>query len=314
MRFGIMATGGVGGYFGGMLARAAEEVRFIARGAHLEAILSGGLRVECAAPEPFTVEDAFATDDPAEAGLCDVILYCVKTIANEAVIPAIAPMVGPETVIINLQNGVDNEERLAEVYGPERVMGGTAYILTSIERPGVIKQIGGPRRIVFGELEGGPSERGEEILAELKRMEINAEYTDDIQAELWTKFLFICAVNGMTALTRSPLGEIMAYEGTREMMRGIMREAYETGRARGVKIPDGTDERLYAFLDEQNPASKGSMCHDLEAGRRLEIETLNGTASRLGKEAGMDTPLNDYIYRTLKLADMQAAGEIGLKE
>jgi 2-dehydropantoate 2-reductase len=223
-------------------------------------------------------------------------------------------MVGESTVVINLQNGVANEELLAAAYGADRVMGGTAYILTSIEGPGVIKQIGGPRRIVFGELAGGASPRGEEIMAELKRMEINAEYTDDIQAELWTKFLFICAVNGMTALTRSPIGAIMAYKGTREMMRGIMREVYETGRARGVNIPDGTDEKLFAFLGENNPASKGSMCHDIEAGRRLEIETLNGTASRLGKEAGVNTPLNDYIYSTLKLADMQAAGEISLSQ
>lgn len=311
MRFGMMATGGVGAYFGGMIARAGGDVRFIARGEHLEAICKRGLRVLCAEPEPFTVEGVFATDDPAEAGPCDVIFYAVKTTANDEAIPAIAPMVGESTVVINLQNGVDNEEQLATAYGEHRVMGGTAYILTSIERPGVIKQIGGPRRIVFGEMAGGPSERGEEILAELKRMEINAEYTDDIQTELWTKFLFICAVNGMTALTRSPLGEIMSYEGTRKMMREVMREVYETGRAHGVKIPDGTDERLYAFLNEQNPASKGSMCHDIEAGRRLEIETLNGTASRLGKETRTDTPLNDYIYRTLKLADMQIAGDIG---
>jgi 2-dehydropantoate 2-reductase len=314
MRFGIMATGGVGGYFGGMIARAGGDVRFIARGAHLEAIRTKGLRVDCAVPEPFTAEGVFATDDPAEAGPCDVIFYAVKTTANNVSIPAIAPMVGEGTVIIDLQNGVSNEEELAAAYGEERVMGGTAYILTSIERPGVIKQIGGPRRIVFGELAGGASPRGEEILAELKRMEINAEYTDDIQAELWTKFLFICAVNGMTALTRSPIGEIMAFGGTREMMRGIMREVYETGRARGVNLPDGTDERLFAFLGENNPASKGSMCHDIEAGRRLEIETLNGTASRLGKEAGVDTPLNNYIYDTLKLADMQAAGEISLPQ
>jgi 2-dehydropantoate 2-reductase len=314
MRFGMMATGGVGGYFGGMIARAGGDVRFIARGEHLEAIRTKGLRVDCAEPKPFTVEGVFATDDPAEAGPCDVIFYAVKTTANDAGIAAIEPMMGENTIIIDLQNGVDNEEQLAAAYGEMHVMGGTAYILTSVEGPGVIKQIGGPRRIVVGELGGGPSERGAEILAELKGMEINAEYTDDIQAELWTKFLFICAVNGMTALTRSPIGEIMAWEGTRAMMRGIMREVYETGRARGVSIPDGTDERLYAFLDEQNPASKGSMCHDIEAGRRLEIETLNGTASRLGKEAGVDTPLNDYIYRTLKLADMQAAGEIGLKE
>ena len=136
MRFGIMATGGVGGYFGGMIARAGGDVRFIARGEHLEAIRKRGLRVDCAVPEPFTAEGVFATDDPAEVGPCGVILYAVKTTANDEAIPAIAPMVGEGTVVINLQNGVDNEERLAAAYGKHRVMGGTAYILTSSNEMG----------------------------------------------------------------------------------------------------------------------------------------------------------------------------------
>lgn len=310
MRFGIMAAGGVGGYFGGMLARAGGDVRFIARGAHLEALRSGGLRVECAVPDSFRAESVFATDDPAEAGPCDVILYCVKTMANDTVIPAIAPMVGAETVVINLQNGVDNEERIADAYGPERVMGGAAYIFTAVDGPGRIRQIGGPRRLVFGKMAGGPSPHGEKILSAMKAAGINAELSDDIQAELWTKFIFICAVSGMTALTRSSLDEIMAYEGTKEMMRGIMREVYEVGRARGVNLPEGADEGRFRFLGEQNPASKGSLCHDLEAGRRLEIEALCGTVARLGREAGIATPLNDFIHHTLKLADLQIAGEI----
>jgi len=315
MRFGVMAAGGVGAYFGGLLARAGEDVRFIARGAHLEAIRRGGLRVEAVVPEGgFAVKDPFATDDPAGAGVCDVVLFCVKTTANEAAIPAIAPMMGPDSVVISLQNGVDNEDRLAARYGRERVMGGAAYIFTSVAGPGLIRQIGGPRRFVFGELGGGASARGERILAVLKNARINAELSADIEAELWTKFIFICGVSGMTALTRSPLGEIMAYEGTRRMMRGVMREVYEVGRARGVRLPQGADEDRFRFLDQQNPASKGSLCHDLEAGRRLEIDALCGALSRLGREAGVATPLNDFIYHTLKLADLQIAGEVKLKE
>ena len=310
MRFGIMATGGVGGYFGAMLARGGKEVAFIARGAHLEAIRKDGLRVESVAPGEFTVREGSFTDSPAEAGVCDVILYCVKTTANDAAIPAIAPMVGPDTAIINLQNGVDNEEKLAAVYGAECIMGGAAYIFTSIAEPGHIRQIGGPRRMVFGELGGGASGRGDKILAELKDAEINAVYSEDIEAELWTKFIFICAVGGMTALTRSTLSEIMAYEGTRNMMRETMREVYQVGRAKGVNLPDGADEGRYRFLGEQNPASKGSLCHDLEAGRRLEIDALCGTTSRIGAEVGVKTPCNDFISRTLKLADLQIAGEV----
>ncbi|MBI3129312.1 MAG: 2-dehydropantoate 2-reductase [Candidatus Tectomicrobia bacterium] len=314
MRFGVMAAGGVGAYFGGLLARAGEDVRFIARGAHLEAIRREGLRVEAVVPEGgFAVKAPFATDDPAGAGVCDVVLFCVKTTANEAAIPAIAPMMGPDSVVISLQNGVDNEDRLAARYGRERVMGGAAYIFTSVAGPGLIRQIGGPRRLVFGELGGGASPRGERILAVLKNAQVNAELSADIEAELWTKFIFICGVSGMTALTRSPLGEIMAYEGTRWMMRGVMREVCEVGRARGVRLPQGADEDRFRFLGEQNPASKGSLCHDLEAGRRLEIDALCGALSRLGREAGVATPLNDFIYHTLKLADLQIAGEVKLK-
>ena len=310
MRFGIMATGGVGGYFGAMLARGGKDVAFIARGVHLEAIRKDGLRVESVAPGEFSVREGIFTDSPAEADVCDVILYCVKTTADDAAVPAIAPMVGADTVIINLQNGVAGEEKLADVYGAERVMGGAAYIFTSIAAPGLIRQIGGPRRMVFGEMGGGASGRGGGILAELKDAEINAVYSEDIEAELWTKFIFICAVGGMTALTRSTLGEIMAYEGTKNMMRETMREVYLVGRAKGVNLPDGADEARYRFLDEQNPASKGSLCHDLEAGRRLEIDALCATVSRIGAEVGVETPCNDFISHTLKLADLQIAGEV----
>ena len=310
MRFGIMATGGVGGYFGAMLARSGKDVAFIARGPHLEAMRTDGLRVESVAPGAFSVREGIFTDSLAEAGVCDVILYCVKTTANDFAIPAIAPMVGADSMIVNLQNGVDNEEKLAAVYGAERVMGGAAYIFTSIAGPGLIRQIGGPRRMVFGELGGGSSGRGDAILAELKDAEINAEYSEDIEAELWTKFIFICAVGGVTALTRSSIGEIMAYEGTRNMMRETMREVFLVGRAKGVHLPDGADEGRYRFIDEQNPASKGSLCHDLEAGRRLEIDALCGTVSRIGAEVGVETPCNDFISHTLKLADLQIAGEV----
>lgn len=305
-----MATGGVGGYFGAMLARGGKDVAFIARGAHLESMRKDGLRVESVAPGEFRVKEGLFTDSPEEAGVCDVILYCVKTTANSAAIPAIAPMVGAGTVIVNLQNGVDNEEKLAAVYGAERVMGGAAYIFTSIAGPGLIRQIGGPRRMVFGEMSSGASKRGDAILAELKDAEINAEYAQDIEAELWTKFIFICAIGGMTALTRSSIGEIMAYEGTRNMMRETMREVFLVGRAKGVNLPDGADEGRYRFIDEQNPASKGSLCHDLEAGRRLEIDALCGTVSRIGAQVGVETPCNDFITRTLKLADLQIAGEV----
>lgn len=313
MRFGVMGTGAVGGYFGGLLARAGTEVCFIARGDHLKALKKNGLRVESIEPGDFTVKDALFTDDPSEAGVCDVVLFCVKTVANVVAIPAIRPMVGRQTVIITLQNGVDNPAQLAAEYGKEQVMGGVAYLFTSLAEPGVVKQTGGPRRLVFGEMEGGVSLRGEQIFNAFKSSSVNAELSADIRVELWKKFVFICAVSGMTALTRSSIGEIMAYEGTARMMREVMREVYKLAQAMEISIPEATDEKNFQFLSQQNPASKGSLCYDLEAGRRLEIDALCGTVSKLGKEKGVSTPINDYIYHTLKLADLKIGGAITLK-
>lgn len=310
MRFGVMGTGSVGGYFGGLLARGGLDVRFIARGRHLEALRTRGLEIESVEPGNFTVSDALFTDDPAEAGVCDVILLCVKTTANEEAIPAIRPMVGAETVIITLQNGIDNPDRLALEYGREHVMGGAAYVFAQLLGPGRVRQTAGARRIVFGELGGGLSERGRRILSAFRSAGINAELSENIVVELWTKFVFICGLSGMTALTRSPIGEILSYEGTARMMREVMREVYDVGRAKGIGFPEGTLERCFEFLKRQDPSGKGSLCHDLEAGRRLEIDALCGMASKLGKEVGVPTPLNDYLFHTLKLADLKAAGRI----
>ncbi|MDA1001222.1 MAG: 2-dehydropantoate 2-reductase [bacterium] len=317
MRFGIMAAGGVGGYFGGLLHRAGKDVRFIARGEHLAAIRKNGLRVDCVEPGNFTAKDVFVADSPAEAGPCDVVFFCTKTTSNEEAIPAIAPMIGDDTVIISLQNGVDNEDLLAARYGAGRVMGGATYVFTHIAGPGRIEQIGGPRRLVFGEMMTvsspiiGASARGKAILKELKEAEINAELSEDILRELWTKFIFITGVGAMTAVTTSPLGELMAWQGTRRMLREVMREVYEVGRARGVNLPEGADADRFAFIGEQNPASKASLCHDREAGRRMEIDTFCGAVSRIGGALGVPTPLNDMLYDILKLADLQNAGEIG---
>ena len=310
MRFGIMATGGVGGYFGGLLARAGKEVCFIARGKHLETLQSEGLRVDSLQPGPFTVKKALFTDDPAKAGHCDVILFCVKTPANPLAIPAIDPMVGPESVIVTLQNGVDNPDQLAAAYGWERVMGGAVYIFTGIDAPGVVKQTGGACRLVFGEMKGGSSNRGEKILQILKSSKINAELSADIRAEMWQKFILICGVSGMTALTRLPLGDILAYDGTARMMRELLREVYSVGRSLGIQIPDAMDEQCFTFASKLSPSSKGSLCHDLEAGRRLEIDALFGIVSRFGKEKNIPTPINDYLYHTLKLSDLKATEQL----
>ena len=307
MRFGIIGTGGVGGYFGGLLARAGLPVCFIARGSYLQALKEHGLTVDSVEPGSFNVREAVFTGDPAEAGPCDVILYCVKTPSNDTAIPFIRPMMGPDSVVISLQNGVDNGELLAREYGEDRVMEGAAYVFSTIAGPGRIHQTGGPRRIVFGRLGGGPSPRGEEIVDAMRQGQVTAHLSTDIRVELWNKFILICAVSGMTALTRRPLGEILGYDGTARMAREVMREVYQLALAMGIPLEPESDAANYRFMSQQHPSSKGSMCHDLEAGRRLEIDSLCGYVSRMGRVHGVATPLNDYIYDTLKLEDLQAA-------
>ena len=302
-----MGTGGVGGYFGGLLARAGMPVCFIARGRHLQALKEHGLTVDSVEPGRFNVQDALFTDDPAEAGPCDVILYCVKTPSNDATIPSMRPMMGSDSVVISLQNGVDNGELLTREYGEDRVMEGAAYVFSAITAPGRIHQTGGPRRIVFGRLGGGSSARGEEIVDAMQRGGVTAHLSTDIRIELWNKLILICAVGGMTALTRRPLGEILGYDGTARMAREVMREVYQLALAMGIPLEPDADGANYRFMSQQHPSSKGSMCHDLEAGRRLEIDSLCGYASRMGRVHGVATPLNDYLYDTLKLEDLQAA-------
>ncbi len=307
MRFGIMGTGGVGGYFGGLLARAGWPVCFIARGSHLRALREHGLRVDSVEPGGFRVRDAVFTDDAVEAGPCDVILYCVKTPSNDTAIPFMRPMMHSDSVVISLQNGVDNGERLAREYGAGRVMEGAAYVFSTIAGPGRIHQTGGPRRIVFGRLDGGATAEGERIVEAMRRGQVDARLSTDIRIELWNKFILICAVSGMTALTRRPLGEILGYDGTARMAREVMREVYRLALAMGIPLEPDSDAANYRFMTRQDPSGKGSMCHDVEAGRRLEIDALNGFVSHMGRVHGVATPLNDFLYDTLKLADVQAA-------
>ena len=309
MRLGIIGTGGVGGYFGGLLARAGLDVCFLARGEHLRALKNGGLRVESEEPGGFTVRNAMFTSDPAEAGVCDTLLYCVKTTSNDTTIPAIAPMMGDHSTVISLQNGVDNGNRLADAYGERRVMEGLAYIFSGVARPGVVKQTGGPRKIIFGARDAQDHGKGQAILESLLHAGIRTEYSRAIRCDVWRKFIFICGVSGMTALTRATIGEVMRYPETAQMTRRIMHETYLVARTLEVPLPEGADEACYGLIAQQNPDNRSSLSDDLASGRRLEIDSLCGFVSRQGKKHGLSTPLNDFVYATLKLADLKVASE-----
>ncbi|MFQ5895549.1 MAG: 2-dehydropantoate 2-reductase [Nitrospinota bacterium] len=302
MRFAVMGAGGIGGYFGAMLARAGREVHFIARGQHLEAMRREGLRIRSVAPGEFTVWNHF-TDEPASVGPVDVVLFAVKSYHTEAAAEALVPQVEEDTAILTLQNGVDNEEKLAARFGRERVLGGAAYIFSIIAAPGVIAQTAGPRRIVFGELAGGESARGRRLLEEFRACKVVAELSGDIWKELWTKFLFICGLSGITAIARATVGELRGNPGTRELLREVMEEVHRVGLARGVRLDADAVEKSMGLVDGLQPAMTSSLAYDLEHGKRLEVEALFGTVSRYGREAGVPTPANDFLCRVLALEE-----------
>ena len=299
MRIAVMGTGGTGGYFGGLLARAGEDVTFIARGEHLEAIRKSGLTIKSVLSGDFSIP-ANATDNTQDIGPVDLILFCVKAYDNIAAADQIRPLIGPETVVLSVQNGIDNEQQIGEVIGPEHIVGCVSYVSSIIESPGVVAQTGGPGKIVLGEMQGGKSARTETIQNTLQNSGIAAELHSDIQVALWQKFLAICGVNGITALTRLPMGEILACEETRNLMRSTMQEVEAVARASGAALPGDCVDQSMDLFSSLEPSIRGSMYYDLAAGRRLELDVLNGTLVRLGSEHGIPTPINFAIYAALK--------------
>lgn len=299
MRIAVMGTGGTGGYFGGLLARAGEEVSFIARGAHLEAIRQNGLAIKSVLAGDFTFA-ASATDNPNDIGPVDCVLFCVKAYDNAEAAEQIRPLIGPETIVLSVQNGIDNEEQLGNAIGAERVVGCVSLVSSTIESPGVIAQTGGPGKIILGEMQGGTSPRTEALQRTLQNSNITTELHTDIQTALWQKFLAICGVNGVTALTRLPMGEILACEETRHLMRGTMQEVEAVARAKGANLPEECVDQSMDFFSNLEPSIRGSMYYDLAAGRRLELDILNGTVVRMGGEYGISTPNNFAIYAALK--------------
>jgi 2-dehydropantoate 2-reductase len=299
MRVTVMGSGGTGGYFGGLLARSGEEVTFIARGPHLAALRANGLTVRSRLIGDFTIK-VRATDDPAEPGPVDLVLFCVKSYDTESAAERLRPAVGPETVILPVQNGIDSAERIGRIVGPQRVIGGLAGVSSVVEAPGIIEHRAGPDVIQLGELDGPPSPRTERIVEVLRGAGIKAQVRPDMRVALWEKFVLICGLSGLTALTRLPLGAILACPETRTLFHHVMEETKEVGRATGVPVPSEHAERMLKFFQGSDPAIRGSLYYDLAAGRRLEIETLNGTVVRLGRERGVPTPANFAVYAALK--------------
>lgn len=299
MRIGIMGSGGVGGYFGARLAQGGADVTFVARGAHLDAMRGGGLTIE--GPEPVHLPQVRAVEDPAEAGPQDLVMFGVKIWDTPAAVERVRPMVGPQTTVISFQNGVLKDEDMRAAFGPERIMGGVAYIATTIDRPGVIRQTGPMQRLIFGEFDGTRSGRAEAFLAACLKGGINAEVSADIRRDIWQKYVFLVGLSGTTTSMRSRIGPIRSNPQTRAFLRDVMAEVVAVGRALGVDLDaDFADQRL-AFGDTVPADMTSSMHHDLERGNRLEVPWLAGGVVRLGREAGVPTPLNRAVFDILAL-------------
>jgi 2-dehydropantoate 2-reductase len=299
MKVAVYGAGGVGGYFGGRLAQAGADVHLIARGAHLDALQRDGLRVESVRGD-FSVELP-ATDDPADVGQCDVVLFTVKSFDTEAAARELRPLLTDDTAVISLQNGLDNEETLAAEIGREHVMGGVAYIFSTIADPGVIEHTGGPTSFTYGELDGRRSDRAERVLEWCDRAEgMDAELSDAIQTDLWEKAAFICAQAGMTATVRLPVGEIRDHEESWEMYRRIIDEVCRVGRATGADLQDGVVSQWMEFADDLGADSYSSLHYDMTHGKPMELEALHGAVVRRGREHDVAVPMNEAVYAILR--------------
>lgn len=300
MRIAVMGSGGIGSFYGAMLARAGEDVTFIARGAHLAAMRRDGLAVIRDA-EHFTVQPAQATDDPAAVGPVALVLVATKTYDLDGALPAMAPLVGPDTAVLPLLNGVDIPERMARVLPAERLLAGLTYVPANRPRPGVVHQPGPERRLVFGEPRGPATARCRDILAVLLNAGLRAEVSDELPVETWTKFLLVTANGGVCAVTGMPIGPVLADPDTRGMYVDCCRETLAVAHALGVPVPPQAVEDTVTHADETPPENQPSMLQDVRLGRPLELEALNGTTARLGRERGVPVPVNAFIYAALKL-------------
>lgn len=305
MKILIMGTGGVGGYYGGLLAQQGNDVTFIARGAHLYAIRHEGLKVNSIHGD-FMVFPANATDDPINVGPVDLILFSVKTYHTDEAAQAIRTAVGRDTVIMSLQNGIDAAERIGKAVGMEHLVGGATWLSSAVESPGVIKQISQFRRIVFGELGGGRSERTQSVFEVLNQTGITVEISEDIQKVLWTKFLFIAAVSSLGSLTRLPMGDYRSIPETRDLLVRIMEEVESLARLQGIMLDDDVVAKTLEFIDSSGPHIKPSMQLDVEGGRRTELESMIGVIGRKGRELGVPTPAADFAYASLLPVEVKA--------
>lgn len=309
MRIAVFGAGGAGGYFGARLARAGEEVVWIARGQHLEALRTRGLRVESIDGD-FTLGPVEASDDPGQFRPVDAVLLGVKAWQVTDAARAMRPLIAEGTCVVPLQNGVEASDELRAVLGDRPVLGGVAKVFSFLVGPGHLRRPGGPATVVLGELDNRPSERVRRLAECLRGAGLGADIPADIEVALWEKFLFVASGGGLGAVTRAPIGIVRSVPETRALLEAAMEEIRAVARARGVGLPDDVVPRTMAFVDTLPAAGTASLQRDLAAGRPSELEWWSGAVARLGAEAGVATPIHAFVYWSMLPTELRARGRL----
>jgi len=303
MKIAVMAAGGLGGYYGALLSKDGHAVTFIARGTHLRAIRENGLAIKSVHGD-LSVKPAQATDNPAEVGAVDWVLFGVKTYDTESAARAMRPMIGPDTVVVTFQNGVDTADQIGAIIGPEHVLVAPTQIVSNIVAPGIIEQKSPFRTTTIGEIGGqGLTPRVEQIVAALKRTGVDVSAAPDGRVPLWHKFVFIASTAGLASLARTTPYDLFKLPEARATLHAAMEEVDSTGRALGIGMDADIVERQYQFALSMKPGVKPSMQLDMEQDKRLEIDALSGAVVRLGAAKGLPIPVHQTIYAALKMED-----------
>jgi 2-dehydropantoate 2-reductase len=298
MKIIVMGTGGVGGYFGARLAAVGHDVGFVARGAHLAAIKANGLKV-LSEHGDVTIHPAKASANPADLGVADIILFCVKAYDTESAAELIKPVVGPDTGVIPFLNGIAHMEILQRVLGPDHVLGGVANISALIEAPGLVRHFATMQTLRVGEMDDSASPRVVAFRQACANAGIDAPVPESIERELWQKFVMICTLAGANCLTRLPLGNCRSDPASRSLMVELASEGVAVARALNKPLPEDQVEKTMAVLDMLPPAMKASILAALERAEKLESRALNGSVAQLGVTCGVDTPMNRAVYAAL---------------
>jgi 2-dehydropantoate 2-reductase len=312
VRVAVFGAGGVGGYFGGRLAQAGEDVVFIARGQHLAAIRDHGLQVSSVAGD-FMIQPAIATETPALVDPVDLVLVGVKAWQVNDAAAAMRPLIGPGTMVLPLQNGIEAPKQLADVLGGDHVLGGLCRLIALVGAPGHIRHTGVEPYIAFGELDSRPSERIEQLRQAFTSAQgVRVEIPTNIQVAMWSKFLFIASLSGMGAVTRMSVGEIRSHPETREMLIQAMAEIHAVALRRGIPLPEDIVARTLSLIDGLPAEGTASMQRDIIDGRPSELDAQNGAVVRLGQELEVEVPVHSFIYRALLPLERRARRAAGI--